>query len=333
MFNKSDLNLTSDETFNCFLDINAKYFEKFYCGLFENRISTIISVVFTCVSILANVILLYGIIWFECFGSDHKQTLINKFLTSMCWTLIVGLTVCWTDIFRYIIGPWSKDICFVQTFVKQSLRTQTILLLDAISISKYVFVFHLKNPMAVKDDFWSLFLNQTIVLFSFIFNYVVMVLPGRLPTAFYTCSDTDLFPDVNLPQKPIGYFEVLSVFLHLCIKIKFCLYKAKKVNPEAVVIPTPYQSSVVNQDLIADIGSSLIGISVIGIFSILNAKVNMMTQSELNLYPTYYYIIGMQLLATSAASLCLSVTYYCRHSLLRNTIQREIQDILGGYFQ
>ena len=332
MLNKSEINSKSDKTFDCFFGVDANYFEKFYCGLFEYRISTIICIVFMCVSLLASVSLFYGIIWFERFGSDHKQTLVNKLLTSTCWTLIVLAAMSWTDIFRYLIGPLPKYICFAQTVAKHSLKTQIILLLDAISISKYIFVFHLKNPMAVKDDFWSCFLNQTIILFSVIFNYVVFVLPGRMPTAFYTCSDTDLFPDVNLPQKPVGYFEVLSIFLLLCIKIKIYLFKAKKVNPKAGPILNSYRSSVVNPDLIADIGSSLIGVTLIGMMAILNGKVNNMNQLQLNLYPNYYFMVALQLFGPSVTSLCLSIMYYCRHSLLRNTVRRQIQEVVACSF-
>ena len=332
MFNKSEFNSTSDKTFRCFFDVDANNFEKYYCGLFENRILTTICIVFTCITILASNILFYGIIWFEHFGSDHKQTLVNKFLTSTCWTLIVTGFVGGTNIIRFLFGPWSTGICFANIVVKQSLRTQIVLLFNAISVSKYIFVFHLKNPMAVKDDFWSCFLNLTIILFSLIFNYVINVLPGRMPNAFYSCSDTDQTPYANLPQRTNGHLEVLSIFLHLCIKLKIYLFKSKKVNPEAGPIQNSYRSSVVNPDLIADVGSSLIGVILFGMFAILNLKVNRFTQLELNLYPNYYFMIAFQLFVPPVMSLCLSIMYYCRHSLLRNAVQRQIKEVLVEKF-
>lgn len=52
------------------------------------------------------------------------------------------------------------------------LKTQCLIIYDAIILVRYIFIFWLKNPMAVNDDFWSSFLNVWIVGASAIVNYV-----------------------------------------------------------------------------------------------------------------------------------------------------------------
>ncbi len=43
-------------------------------------------------------------------------------------------------------------------------------LTNYIMIVRYISVFHLKNPGAIKDDFWCLFLNLWTVAATFILN-------------------------------------------------------------------------------------------------------------------------------------------------------------------
>jgi len=58
------------------------------------------------------------------------------------------------------------------------LKTQAILFYDGIVVVRYIFIFWLKNPMAVNDDFWSRFLNAWILGLSAIVNFVYGFLPG-----------------------------------------------------------------------------------------------------------------------------------------------------------
>jgi hypothetical protein len=57
----------------------------FFVGLFENRPSKVAAVVFSAVSWLVIVPLVYTIIIFERSSSDHKKTLLSKLVFSMYW--------------------------------------------------------------------------------------------------------------------------------------------------------------------------------------------------------------------------------------------------------
>ncbi len=49
----------------------------------------------------------------------------------------------------------------------------------AIVITRYVYIVWLKNPGAVHDNFWNRLLCLWIISFSFIFNFILYILPGE----------------------------------------------------------------------------------------------------------------------------------------------------------
>ena len=69
-------------------DICSDEGDKFFRDLFEEKTTKVISVVFATVGIFFLIPLTYGIIWYEHFGSDKKRTLLNKFVSSLCWAFM-----------------------------------------------------------------------------------------------------------------------------------------------------------------------------------------------------------------------------------------------------
>ena len=63
----------------------------------------------------------------------------------------------YTDAFLYIYGPLRSTpaICTVHVYISITTMMQGLLLLDAIIIVKYLFIFYMKNPTAVQEDFWK----------------------------------------------------------------------------------------------------------------------------------------------------------------------------------
>ena len=82
--------------FNC----SSSGTETHFCGVFDDKLSKWASLTFAVVATPIDIVLLYGIIWFEHFGSDQKRILTNKLLSSVCWTLMFGLVVCLVDVLR-----------------------------------------------------------------------------------------------------------------------------------------------------------------------------------------------------------------------------------------
>jgi hypothetical protein len=61
---------------------DAEKSDDFYSGLMENNVWKVTSVVYAILTAPIGSTLVYGIIWFERFGSDSKRTLINLMVSS-----------------------------------------------------------------------------------------------------------------------------------------------------------------------------------------------------------------------------------------------------------
>ena len=141
-----------------------------FSGLFQNRPSKIFSLAFSFLTTSLAIFLFYGIIWFERFGTDNKRTLINKLVSSQCWSAIQYFSICqFIDILRYIVGPFPEWFCFSLLVYKNSLKAQILMFIDSSVLVQYLFVFWLKNPGSVNDDFWSCLIKHWIIGNSYIF--------------------------------------------------------------------------------------------------------------------------------------------------------------------
>jgi len=100
-----------------------------------------------------------------------------------------------------------------------------VLFYDAITLSRYIFIFWLKNPTAVEDSFWSLFINIWIVTGCTIFAAVHSLMPGRQFIYFYTCCGIEPSEYTGLPDKPDGIIFIPSIAFQLILNAKIVLRK------------------------------------------------------------------------------------------------------------
>jgi len=129
--------------------------EDFFKGVYEHRpVKTLI--LFLCLGLtIINILLLYSIIWYEHFGSDLKRTLINKFAVSICWCGIMSeIVLQGVTMIRHTTGPFPSSICIIRTILLYSYTMNLLLFVDLNLLTRYFFIFFLKNPAALKDDFW-----------------------------------------------------------------------------------------------------------------------------------------------------------------------------------
>ena len=155
------------------------YEEDFFSGLYKIRPSENIGVTLPLMSICILIPVLYSIIWYEKFGSDKKRTVLNKLVGSVCWyTIVVYMVVQIPELIRYCYGPLPTFLCYLHLIIKSTLAIQLMLIFDAISILRYIFIFWLKNPFNFSDDFWNVFINLWIFSFSLMSQIVFVILPG-----------------------------------------------------------------------------------------------------------------------------------------------------------
>jgi hypothetical protein len=307
---------------------NCSGSEEYFCGTFENNPFKIISVIFSALSTPICILLLYGIIWFEKYGTDHKRTLANKLFSSLCWSLICALVVCSFDIIRYTFGPLPSILCFLAVIARNTVRTQIVLFYDAILVTRYVFIFRIKNPGGVDDDFWCRLLSLWIVGISALVNFVIYSLPLKRPMYFFICTDMDPQLDFSKSNKPIAIEEILSVLLLIIIKVKISLHRKKinKIDDQKNTFQKNYVLSMIEKQNIADFTSNLLGLVSFTCFAFLTLKINLMTISELNQFPHFLFLYAFQLVCPALIGFTIFFVNYMRNNTMRETLQRELKN-------
>jgi len=112
-----------------------------YGDILENRPSKIFCVIFSLVTAPLVALLFFGIAWYERFGSDRRRTLINKLLSSQCWSVIQYFLLSQSlDVLVYIIGTLPEPLCLLQLIYKNALKTQVILFIDMGLFIQYMFM-------------------------------------------------------------------------------------------------------------------------------------------------------------------------------------------------
>ena len=158
--------MSANSSFDCFYDLDAAKVSIISSTFFVNMI---------------NVLLLYGIIWFEHFGSDSKRMLRNRLVSANCWNAMIGVPFLHLlDTINYVSGPKPESFCFFVTFVRNAIKTNGLLIMNFIAISRYYFLFWMKNPAGVDDEFWSLAITIWSHTFSAGYNFIMVELPRQV---------------------------------------------------------------------------------------------------------------------------------------------------------
>ena len=130
--------------------------DDYFDVLRENNLYKTVCVSLSVLIMVTLLTLIYGIIWFERFGSDKKRTLINMLVSSACWTVIeCGILLQVPDIIHFMIGPLPETVCYFQAILRSTFASDFLLYFDAIIVVRFVYIFCLKNLANFRDEFWS----------------------------------------------------------------------------------------------------------------------------------------------------------------------------------
>ena len=111
----------------------------FFAAAFQDGPFKSIAISITVMSIFIIVPSGLGIIWYEKHGVDQKRNLINRILTSACWTGIdLYLLAVPLDIVRYVFGPLPETLCLCHYIHKNAINILVLLFCDFVTLSRYV---------------------------------------------------------------------------------------------------------------------------------------------------------------------------------------------------
>ena len=308
----------------------TNYNQSSFDGLLQNRMSKTLSIIFSFLSVPFIVALLYGIIWFERFGTDNKRTLINKLVASQCWAFIQFYSFCQTlDAISFIVGGLPRFVCFGQLILKTSYKTQFLLFFDSSILVQYLFIFWVKNPAAVNDDFWSHFVSMWIAGFSLIFNFAKFYIAHRQPIAYYICNAAMPDLDWSLPSHFGAHTELLTIFTFIIIKLKIHNFKSNQVSTAMStrsIFLKNFSLDAINRSSISSFTINLIGLLIMSTFVFLGLKLNQMKPTQLNEYPNYLYIYFNQLILPNFVGILIVGLLYYKNSSMRESILSELKN-------
>jgi hypothetical protein len=119
----------------------------------------------------------------------HKDSTVSLIAPNFPPGLIGVTLVELVDLVSYLNGPLPSAVCLLQLILKNVIKTQILILSDCLILSRYIFIFHLKNPAALPDKFWARVLVFWTTAFSIIFNVVFFALPGTSKCSFHSSEE------------------------------------------------------------------------------------------------------------------------------------------------
>ena len=300
----------------------------FFQGLYNNSFSHIFSVIFSIVGSFIITPLLYGIIWYEQFGSDNKRTLLNKFVSSLCWACLRYIFLCQIpDTVIHVFGPTSQIICYILMVLKLIVPIQILLIMHSILMIRYFFIFWLKNPVAFNDDFWNFFLNIWIVGFSVLSQFIFMMMSTTKMLFYHICIGE--VPDVDQNGAPLLFhiLFVITAITDFVVALRIAVYKKKSkfqnLNTSNLRKSTNFSSQIVKESL-SDLTTTVCSSTIYFCTVIFMHFINKIPLMQFNCFPTYLYEYFLRLIWPITFASSLIILHYYRNSQLRSTLKMEL---------
>lgn len=296
--------------------------ERCFPEVFENSPSKIILTTLSIIFCLFNLYLTLGIIWYERFSSDNRRTLMNRLVSLICLELAKWLVLCQSvDIIRYIVGPFSVTFCNLHNILKLAARIQLLLLFNCMQITKYVFVFYLRNPSAVTEEFWSLSICICSSSLSIISSFVIVYLNEQQTIGFYLCSDSDIKNHLNFSRINFRYLDYFSLILFAFVHIKLKLYK-RKIQPAPVNNYSPPSFSLSN------IYSNAITLVCFILMQLSSRAVNSLDHITINQYPNTLYMQTYSLMTPNLIMSILCIVYYVQNPKIHEFVHQKLKETI-----
>ena len=263
--------------------------------------------------------------------------MINQLVSSSCCVVIfLNLFVYTFEIGTSLLGSANLTVCRVELFLKNTLIIHYTLLLMAVSVTKYLYIFVIKSPGGLNDSFWHFYINAAVALFASTSQFVYQQLPGRNAYHFYTCSGT--LPDKTQPIKfnyflTFSFLSTLAVYIVVLVKIK--LYDLKDPIPTIsleVALSSELTASnkfyaVLNNSLASftTLATSLtIALPFIGLLNVLNATDPM----KLGTFPYNHLIDFYQQVLPAILHGTILILYFKNQPHMRKTVSNKLRSIL-----
>lgn len=268
-----------------------------------------------------NTLMLYSIIWFE--RENNNRILINLMISSLSWLAIFYSTFVYSwSVLRFLIGPFKCQImCALDSFLRNFFILQVLLIHTSIVLIRYFCIMWSKNPTALQDDFWQLFINLWTILLTSISQFIYYVLPGKEPINYYICMGEYPYRMEGIGVK-INYSQVF-IFL-ICLVTHFYVEISIRTLRKNI-----YKEKLGNTPVLYSYVSN--GMSLLFIFLFFYALkiLNSMNSKEMDTYPNYLYFYSILFYTPVLVIFIVTLSLFYKKQLLRKKVKTELETFLG----
>ena len=206
-----------------------------------------------------------------------------------------------------------------------------LFLIDAMLIIKYIFIFHLKNPTAVQDDFWTFWINLWTFAFFLLSTTVVNTLPGRDPPRVTICIGKIPLKHINAPYKFPAHI-IFALVLTFLIQIGFHSLHLIHENAGNKKLPEykKYKSkfSGTNNNTIFSYVTIFVAFVLAFIAHSFADVVTFLHPADLDTYPYYIMEYVLENLIPSGTILIFLISHLYKHKQVRRTVWNEMQRLI-----
>ena len=291
-------------------------------GFFEDYNSKLIFVTLSIILNLINCVLCGGIVWFERHYANDRRILTNKIVSFVSINVFALLPIAAaTDFANYLIGPLNAGYCFFFYVYRSYIKTMFLFYLNCIVVVRYVFIFWLKNPTSIDDEFWSSFIGILGTILSLIASLIAMLVPQKHSPFYYACADIDPRPDRKHGKLLYPQTEILiTLVIHVVFIGRIKYYKSK--------ISSPAPQSSMEETSLASLALNLVQVIWATVHISLQVVINRFTLEEANQFPNYLFMYAYHLLLPPISIFVISFVYYIKHQHLRAKVFKKIKELL-----
>ena len=295
-----------------------------YGPIYDNNITKILGLIYAITVSAIITPLVYLVTQFE--RQNPLRLLLSQLfskilLTGILFVIIVEVP----NYFIYIVGPLPEFMCNIELVLRGALTISILILLNAILIARYIFLFHTKNPTATQHDYWTHFLSIWSLCVGIITNLVFLLMPGKNPNYFYICLGK--IPDNHEMTKPKQNLPLLltilvTVCLHIVFGVKLKMSERKESNEVTLNNSAVKSKSKIND--VVSLSLHLAGLIVYMIIYFPAFKIQAIDPRSFNEYPNFVWMYVFHLGSVQTFEVLLLTSLLGKNEKLYKFVKRSI---------
>jgi hypothetical protein len=291
--------------------------------LFENNWLKLASIIYSTFVTIVTTPVFLSIVSYE--HNHQYRTLINQLVTNLILnSLISNAIVQVPNTMLYIFGPLPWYICYPQVFLFPTMSTSFVLLVDSISVVRYVFIFWLKNPTILQDDFWAKFFFLWTFICSFLGNLVYFILPGYGPNTLDIClGSSPLKPAADIPKT--NYFSMSLFWLSIIIQI-FLIVKHQMHLALGNLAENTMTRTAASKPEFVTFTFTFVIVGLFVSFSILPFFINSLNLNDLTCYPNYILMYAFYLTTVPTANILMILFMFKRDRKMVRCVIKDLKE-------